>query len=50
MMPVYADLLRLQAIEFNDMIRKSAYSWEITGDRLRIFPLPTYDYTLYINL
>ena len=49
MMPVYADLLRLQAIEFNDTIRKSAYSWEITGDRLRIFPLPTYDYTLYIN-
>ena len=49
MMPAYADLLRLQAIEFNDLIRKSAYSWEITGDRLRIFPLPTYDYTLYIN-
>jgi hypothetical protein len=49
MMPVYADLLRLQAIEFNDMIRKSAYSFEITGDRIRIFPLPTYDYTMYIN-
>ena len=49
MMPVYADLLRLQAIEFNDMIRKSAYSFEITGDRLKIFPVPTYDYKLYIN-
>jgi hypothetical protein len=49
MMPVYADLLRLQAIEFNDLIRKSGYSFEITGDRLRIFPVPTYDYTLYIN-
>ena len=49
MMPVYADLLRLQAIEFNDMIRKSAFSFEVTGDRLRIFPLPTYDYNLYIN-
>jgi hypothetical protein len=49
MMPVYADLLRLQAIEFNDLIRKSGYSFEITGDRLRIFPVPTYDYTMYIN-
>lgn len=49
MMPVYADLLRLQAIEFNDMIRKSSYSFELSGNRLRIFPIPTYDYKLYIN-
>jgi hypothetical protein len=49
MMPVYADLLRLQAIEFNDMIRKSAYSFQLTGDRLRIFPIPTYDYRLFIH-
>jgi hypothetical protein len=49
MMPVYADLLRLQAIEFNDMIRKSAFSFELTGDRLRIFPVPTYNYKLFIN-
>ena len=49
MQPMYADLLRLQAIEFNDMIRKSAYSFELTGTRLRIFPVPTYDYKLYIN-
>ena len=49
MQPMYADLLRLQAIEFNDMIRKSAYSFELTGTRLRIFPVPQYDYKLYIN-
>lgn len=49
MMPIYADLLRLQAIEFNDTVRKSAFSFEITGDRLRLFPRPTYDYTLYID-
>jgi hypothetical protein len=49
MMPVYADLLRLQAIEFNDMIRKSGFSFEVTGDRLKIFPVPTYDYTMYIT-
>jgi len=49
MMPVYADLLRLQAIEFNDLIRKSGYSFELTGDRLKIFPIPTYDYKIYID-
>jgi len=49
MMPVYADLLRLQAIEFNDMIRRSAFSFELTGKRLRIFPVPTYDYKLFID-
>jgi len=49
MMPVYADLLRLQAIEFNDMIRKSAYSFELTGKRLKIFPVPTYDYKLFVD-
>lgn len=49
MMPVYADLLRLQAIEFNDLIRKSGYSFELTGNRLKIFPIPTYDYKLYID-
>lgn len=49
MMPMYADLLRLQAIEFNDIIRKSAYSFEITGDRLRIFPVPQYGYKLYMD-
>lgn len=49
MMPVYADLLRLQAIEFNDLIRKSGYSFELTGDRLKIFPIPTYDYKIFID-
>ena len=38
LMPVYADLLRVQAIEFNDQIRKSAYSFELVNNKLRIFP------------
>ena len=40
MMPVYADILRLQGIEFNDQVRRSAYSFEISRDRLRVFPIP----------
>jgi len=40
MMPVYADILRVQAIEFNDQIRKSAYSFELINNRLRLWPIP----------
>jgi len=46
MMPVYADLLKIQAIEFNDQIRKSAYSFELVNNKLRIFPNPTSSYKL----
>jgi hypothetical protein len=42
MMPVHADLLRLQAIEFNDQVRKSHYSFEIHGDDIKFWPIPSY--------
>ena len=41
MMPIYADLLRIQAIEFNDQVRKSAYSFELINNKLKLFPIPT---------
>jgi len=41
LMPLYEDLLRMQAIEFNDQIRKSQYSFNIVDNRLEIFPIPT---------
>ncbi len=41
-MPIYADLLRMQAIEMNDQIRKSAYSFEIRNNSINIYPIPTY--------
>ena len=40
LMPVSADLLKIQAIEFNDQVRKSTYSFEIHNNKLRIFPIP----------
>ena len=40
MQPMYDDLLRLQAIEFNDQIRKSQFSFELINNRIKIFPLP----------
>jgi len=38
--PIYEDLLRIQSIEFNDLIRRSAFTFEITDNNLRIFPIP----------
>jgi len=49
MTPIFEDLLRMQAIEFNDMVRKSAYSFEIVNNNLRIFPIPTYGYKLHFE-
>lgn len=49
LMPMYADLLRVQAIEFNDMMRKSAFTFEIINNELRIFPIPTKDFKLWIE-
>ncbi len=49
LMPMYADLLRVQAIEFNDMMRKSAYTFELIDNEIRIFPVPTKDYKLWIE-
>ena len=49
LMPVYEDLLRIQAIEFNDSIRKSAYTFEMTNNQLRIFPNPTSTFDLYFD-
>lgn len=47
--PMYADLLRLEAIEFNDTIRRSGYSFELTGNRFKIFPIPPYNFTLWMQ-
>ena len=49
MMPMYADILKVQAIEFNDQIRKSAYSFELINNKLSIFPNPTSNYKLHFK-
>ena len=48
-MPLYADVLRMQAIEMNDQIRKSWYSFQITNRRLRVFPIPSKDFTMWFH-
>jgi len=48
LMPMYFDVLKLQAIELNDAIRKSAYHFDVENNRyLKLFPIPERDYTLH---
>jgi|TARA_B100001964_G_C14254508_1_gene611619 hypothetical protein len=49
MMPVFEDLLRIQAIEFNDQVRKSAYSFTLQNNKLRVFPDPVDSFKLWVQ-
>ena len=50
LMPLNFDVLKLQAIELNDTIRKSGYHFNIEDNRyLKLFPIPTRDYTLHFE-
>ena len=41
LMPIFFDVMKVQAIEFNDQIRKAAYSFNLVNNKLSIFPIPT---------
>ena len=40
LMPISYDMQTIQAIEFNDQIRKSQYTFELVNNQLKIFPIP----------
>lgn len=43
MMPLNFDLQAIQAIELNDQIRRSNYSFELKNNNLKLFPIPNSD-------
>lgn len=49
MMPAYEDLLRIQAIEVNDLIRKSQYGFEISDNVIRFSPIFKKDSTVWFD-
>ena len=50
LMPIYFDTLKLHAIELNDVIRKSAYHFELVNNRyLKLFPIPKVNTTLHFE-
>lgn len=46
LMPASYDILKVQAIEFNDQIRRSAYSFKLINNNLTLFPVPTLAHNL----
>ena len=49
MTPIFEDLERMQAIEFNDLVRKSGWSFELVNNKLRVFPIPTFDHVIWFD-
>lgn len=49
LMPMSFDLMKMQAIELNDEIRKSSYGFELINNQLRLFPTPIKPYNLYFQ-
>jgi hypothetical protein len=49
LMPLYEDILRLGAIELNDAIRRSNYSFQLINNKIRIFPIPTAEFNVYFD-
>lgn len=47
LMPLNYDLMRMQAVEMHNQIRKSTYSFQLTANRLRLFPIPKADGKLH---
>lgn len=43
LMPTSHDILKTQAIEFNDQIRKSTFTFELVNNKLKVFPVPQKD-------
>lgn len=41
MMPLNYDMATIQAIEMNDKIRRSNYSFELINNKLKLFPIPS---------
>jgi hypothetical protein len=49
LMPLNYDIATIQAIELNDTIRRSAFSFNIVNNKLKIFPIPTADKMLFFE-
>ena len=47
--PVYWDIQRIQEIEMSNTVRRSAYTFEIVNNKLKIFPIPSNGTTLWIQ-
>lgn len=47
--PIYFDIQKIQAIEFNDTVRRSGYSFDLINNQLRVFPIPSHQMPLFFH-
>lgn len=47
--PINEQLLRTQALEFNDEIRRSHFGFELVGGRVKIHPIPEFNQRLWFE-
>tara|TARA_R110000737_G_scaffold265974_3_gene273617 strand:+ start:234 stop:1466 length:1233 start_codon:yes stop_codon:yes gene_type:complete len=48
-MPIYGDLMRAGMMETNDNIRRSGFSYQVIGGKIRLLPQPTSTVRVYID-
>ena len=48
-MPIYADVLRAGMLETNDTVRRSSFSYQVVGPKIRLQPQPVYTVRVYID-
>ena len=48
-MPIYADVLRAGMLETNDTVRRSSFSYQVVGPKLRLYPQPVNTVRVYID-
>lgn len=49
MYPIYEDLLRIQAIELNDSVRRSAFTFKLIDNKLTVFPIPQTTFKIWFD-
>ncbi len=49
LLPAFEDILRVQAINFNDTIRRSAFTFELIDNKIRLFPIPSGPFKMYFQ-
>ena len=48
-MPIYADVLRAGMLETSDTVRRSGFSYQVVGPKLRLYPQPVSTVRVYID-
>lgn len=49
LLPIWEDMARAASIEVSQQVRRSNYGWDLVGNILRIFPVPTRTHKIWVR-